>query len=151
MDQRVSKRRKFKVPKQVRSLKTEQLTLVTFKNLTNDVARLYWIDFNGKPILYGELNPMNRSDSGLSVSTFVTHPWVAVSGNAQLLLNGKRYFYPLSPESWNCNLSQKWNKLIECEETQNDRPYEVLILSPSKLLGLFLWLFFTKCNIYINI
>ena len=148
MDQRISRAVRFKVPHGIRSKKNECKCPVEFKNLTDDYVILYWVDFEGKPKLYGELSPINRADSGLRLVTYVTHPWVAVQGRIQVLMNGKKYFHPPNPAIWKSQkngwMNSKWSNLAidsnsqnEDEETEKEdltnKHFEVLILRPGTL------------------
>jgi len=108
------RRFRFKVPANVKSRKQEQKSYVEFKNLTDHLVLLYWIDFESKPKFFGELKPINRNDVGLRILTFVTHPWLVVYGKKQASLNGKRYFSPPLPfwkDHSNGWLNKQWNLL----------------------------------------
>ena len=134
-------RPRFKIRgNQIKSKQSNVESKVEFKNLTDDVAFLYWIDFQGNPILYAEINPSNRTDTGFQLVTFVNHFWVALlPGRTQALMNGKRYFFPPNPSSWldreNGGRNSKW--ILSGNETashSNDEVindhFEVLMLKP---------------------
>uniref|UniRef100_A0A7M5V2A0 von Hippel-Lindau disease tumour suppressor beta domain-containing protein n=1 Tax=Clytia hemisphaerica TaxID=252671 RepID=A0A7M5V2A0_9CNID len=131
-------RPRFKIRgNQIKSKQSNVESKVEFKNLTDDVAFLYWIDFQGNPILYAEINPSNRTDEGFQLVTFVNHFWVALlPGRTQALMNGKRYFFPPNPVSWlareNGGRNSKWtlNGNETSSDANNDDHFEVLLLKP---------------------
>lgn len=132
-----SKRIRFKVPKGIQSKHNETESPVAFKNLTDDHVALYWVDFQGKPSFYAELNPVNRTDDGFQITTYMTHPWVAIyKGKSQAFLNGRRYFFPPNPDSWKQRLNGwmnlRWNLISDdnVEDDGSEKYYEVLILAP---------------------
>lgn len=142
------RRIRFRVPKGIRSRLNEVESPIAFKNLTDDQIALYWIDYQGKPQLYAELNPVNRSEEGFVLKTFMTHPWVAVyKRKLQALLNGRKYFHPPNPETWKHNSTSgknsKWNETPNDVEDSHDTPdkeqfFEVLIQEPGKFKVSFL-------------
>jgi hypothetical protein len=56
----------------VRSLPSRIVTAVEFVNTASHTRRVYWLDFEGRRQLYGELRPSET----LSIQTFLTHPWL---------------------------------------------------------------------------
>ena len=135
-------RYRFRVPRNFKSREATCESKVEFKNLTNDVVFLYWIDYEGKPKFYAELNPINRLDTGLQITSFVSHPWVAIlPGKIQGQLNGKRFFSPPNPNTWIHNkngwLNNRWvlprRKRNNSESNEDDCYFEVLVLKPGKI------------------
>ena len=59
---------------------------VCFRNLSENDASIYWIDFKGKPVFYGFIKTAKASEAGLDIDTFITHPWVAVDRRKKQLL-----------------------------------------------------------------
>ncbi len=49
---------------------------ITFRNRTKGFRAVMWIDFNGQPVNYANLEPGQK----FTVSTFVTHPWMFTDG-----------------------------------------------------------------------
>lgn len=143
------RRPRFRVPSNIKSRQATCESKVEFKNLTNDVVFLYWISYEGKPKFYAELNPINRLDTGLQITTFVSHPWVAIlPGKVQGQLNGKRYFYPPNPNTWihsrNGWLNHQWvlsRTTSDAESDEVTRYFEVLVQRPGKALSCFPLLF----------
>lgn len=76
---------------------------ITFRNLTERTVRLYWIDFNGRVIFYGYLkNSKAFGNKGLTIQTYVTHPWIAIDHAAGefLHVNLQRVFRPISRQDF---------------------------------------------------
>jgi hypothetical protein len=65
----------------LRSFNSDVPTRMRFTNLGRNTALIYWIDFEGKRVLYQKLGP-NRS---YTQDTYLTHPWVAISRNGRCL------------------------------------------------------------------
>ena len=126
------RRFKFKVPKGLKSIKEEQEANVAFKNLTEELIHLYWINHEGQAIYHGELKPVDRSDKGFLVCTYVTHPWVAIYGKKQALMNGRKYFFPPGNHKWNDKplgwVRKRWNFLTQDDVDNEEANFEVLIL-----------------------
>lgn len=134
---KIRPRFRFKTPRDLKSKQSTCESKVEFKNLTNDVVFLYWIDFEGRAKFYGELNPINRLDTGIKLTTFVSHPWVAIlPGKVQGLLNGKRYFFPPNPNTWlhnqNGGLNLKWVLPRAMDHVTDNQHFEVLILKAGR-------------------
>lgn len=55
-----------------KSLNSEHPTLVKFTNLTKQIVRIYWLDFNSKRIFYYTLTP----NQWYVQPTYLTHPWI---------------------------------------------------------------------------
>ena len=55
----------------VRSEEARQRTEILFKNTLPEPIRVYWINYQGKEVLYAELKP----GESYRQSTYVTHPW----------------------------------------------------------------------------
>ena len=75
---------------------------VCFRNLSEDDASIYWIDFEGKPVSYGFIRKGRSNSTGLDIDTFVSHPWIAVSRRRKKLLaiNFERVFRPMTPRAF---------------------------------------------------
>lgn len=75
-----------------RSLNNNIPTYIQFVNCTGRMVYLFWLDYNGKLVRYGHIPPRR----GMSMNTFVTHPWIARDAATwyPLLLNGKQILYP---------------------------------------------------------
>lgn len=58
-----------------RSLNSQLESFVRFINRTPHCITLYWIDYGGKPVDYGDLSPGESKE----INTFVTHPWIFVN------------------------------------------------------------------------
>jgi hypothetical protein len=61
----------------VRSLPSRIVTAIDFVNATAHVRRVYWLDFEGRRKLYGELRPGET----LAIQTFLTHPWLTTDAH----------------------------------------------------------------------
>lgn len=69
---------------------------VTFKNITERKASLFWLDYNGERVLYKKLG----SGEETKMNTFVGHPWVfrdSDSGDELVAGEGKKVLWP---EEW---------------------------------------------------
>jgi len=106
---RRAKRANFKVPPGIQSRNCKYQSYVHFKNLSDDVIDVYWIDYVGKPQFFAELRPINRSEQGLQFMTYVSHPFVAVyKRTKQCLFNGKRYFLPSPHVLQQSSINPRW-------------------------------------------
>jgi TIR domain/VHL beta domain len=56
----------------LRSLEANVQTSIVFTNKENQPIRVYWLDYDGKRILYGTL----ETGQVLTQDTYVTHPWL---------------------------------------------------------------------------
>lgn len=55
---------------------------VNFNNKTSTKVKIYWLDYNGKRIVYNQgLNPNDTYKQG----TFITHPWLVTDSNDNCL------------------------------------------------------------------
>jgi len=59
-----------------RSRKSDVPVTVTFQNQSGAMRGVMWIDFNGRPVEYANLNP----GESFSIQTFMTHPWMFTDG-----------------------------------------------------------------------
>jgi hypothetical protein len=80
------------VPNHLRSLNNESATYIKFLNRTERKIHLFWLDYKGSLVRYGDIPP----DRGVSMNTYVTHPWVARDAVTlyPMMLNGNQIFYP---------------------------------------------------------
>jgi hypothetical protein len=66
----------------MRSLNSNFPTNVSFVNLRNTPIHLWWLNFEGKRVSYGTVQPYGRQE----MNTYETHPWVIVAeGSNQAL------------------------------------------------------------------
>ncbi|XP_076450102.1 von Hippel-Lindau disease tumor suppressor-like [Babylonia areolata] len=81
----------------LRSFKSKRRVLITFVNKSERIAELYWVDFNGKLVMYcKELQPGKEH----KLITYVTHPWIArdsVTGQ-WLSVGGKQWYVTPMPQ-----------------------------------------------------
>jgi hypothetical protein len=49
---------------------------VTFVNRTDGMRNVTWLDFQGKPVDYAQLQPGEK----FTINTFLTHPWMFTDG-----------------------------------------------------------------------
>lgn len=145
-------RRKYriKVPTGIRSRHSRVKSFLNFKNLTNGIVTLYWVDFDGNAKTFAKLNPMNRCDIGFLVETYRSHPWIATrNGRVQVLLNGKRYFFPPSMNQWsktvNGHLNNKWNLSSQGDSTEtstnSEQNYKEVLITNAGCSRFVLFLF----------
>jgi len=66
----------------MRSLNSKYPTPVSFVNLRNTSIHLWWLDFQGKRVSYGTVQPNRR----LEMNTYETHPWVIVDESSNQAL-----------------------------------------------------------------
>ena len=77
----------------LKSIKSEQFSLVTFVNVTQRNASIYWLDYSGHRVRYAVLGP----GEDLPLTTFVTHPWVfndAETGDLLVTDGDQPVFFP---------------------------------------------------------
>ena len=60
----------------VRSLNSNTPVTVTFVNKSGEYRGVMWIDFNGQPVAYANLNP----GQSYKIKTYVTHLWMFTDG-----------------------------------------------------------------------
>jgi hypothetical protein len=60
----------------MRSKNSDVPVTVTFRNRTKSFRAVMWIDFNGQPVNYANLEPGQK----FTVNTFLTHPWMFTDG-----------------------------------------------------------------------
>jgi von Hippel-Lindau disease tumor supressor len=65
----------------VKSVASELATELTFVNRSSSVRKIYWLDFDGKRVLYSTLKPGEE----VAQETFLTHPWLVTDGKNQPL------------------------------------------------------------------
>ena len=56
-------------------------TYVEFVNETGVSVEIYWLDYDGRRVLYNRLSPGQK----YLQQTFVTHPWMAVDSTGRCL------------------------------------------------------------------
>ncbi|MBN0048061.1 hypothetical protein JS756_28905 [Streptomyces actuosus] len=64
----------------LRSVESRQSTYIEFINVSGVRLRVFWIDYDQKPVLYATLVD---GDSYVQ-QTFVTHPWAAVTDAGEI-------------------------------------------------------------------
>jgi hypothetical protein len=57
----------------LKSIDSNTPVSVEFDNETNQTVELFWLDFNGKEVSYGQIKPGDSKFMG----TYATHPWIA--------------------------------------------------------------------------
>jgi len=65
----------------MRSLNSKYATPVSFINIRNTPIQVWWLNFEGKRVSYGTVQPYSR----LEMNTYETHPWVIVDNTNQAL------------------------------------------------------------------
>ncbi|XP_066583997.1 von Hippel-Lindau disease tumor suppressor [Prorops nasuta] len=58
----------------LRSIEHDKSSFVRFVNKTNRDVKIYWVDYQGRAVSYGQMAP----DYYVDINTFVTHPWIFV-------------------------------------------------------------------------
>jgi TIR domain/VHL beta domain len=61
-----------KEEKNLRSLPTSDMTMISFANDSSSIKRIYWLNETGKRVLYNSLGPGQTT----RIQTYMTHPWV---------------------------------------------------------------------------
>ncbi len=61
----------------LRSQNSERPTSLIARNLRGSKCQVYWVDFSGKPVPYGEIEPF----CAWSGATYTTHPWLFTDEN----------------------------------------------------------------------
>lgn len=70
----------------IRSRDSRRPVTIRFTNRTNTYRSVLWIDYNGRPVDYANLNPGQSVDQ----QTYVSHPWMITDGPG----NCKEIFVP---------------------------------------------------------
>lgn len=75
-----------------RSLNSQHESFVKFINTTPHTITLYWMDYQGQAISYGDLSPGDYRE----INTFHTHPWIFVNKETgvRYLVNQRDVFFP---------------------------------------------------------
>ncbi|KAL0127569.1 hypothetical protein PUN28_003090 [Cardiocondyla obscurior] len=78
-----------------RSLNSQHESFVRFINTTPHAITLYWMDYQGQAINYGDLSPGDYRE----MNTFHTHPWIFVNKETgvRYLVDRRDVFFP---EPW---------------------------------------------------
>lgn len=77
----------------LRSLKSDDVSLVTFIGRTRRPVAVYWIDFNGHRVRYGVI----RYGERFPLTTYETHPWIfrdRDTGDRLVTAGGQEVFWP---------------------------------------------------------
>ncbi|XP_016430192.1 von Hippel-Lindau-like protein [Sinocyclocheilus rhinocerous] len=78
-------------PAPLKSLNSYGPTYISFINKSSRNAEAWWLDFAGKPVSYGDIQPRKS----LKMDTFLTHPWIfRASDGAKLLANLNEVYFP---------------------------------------------------------
>jgi len=64
-----------------RSRNSDVPVTVTFRNNSGAYRGIMWIDFNGRPVEYANLNPGET----FTINTYMTHPWMFTDGPGNCL------------------------------------------------------------------
>ncbi|XP_024870804.1 von Hippel-Lindau disease tumor suppressor isoform X1 [Temnothorax curvispinosus] len=70
-----------------RSLNSQHESFVRFINTTPHAITLYWMDYQGQAISYGDLSPGDYRE----INTFHTHPWIFVNKETGVRAKRNRY------------------------------------------------------------
>ncbi|GAB1869606.1 von Hippel-Lindau disease tumor suppressor [Camponotus japonicus] len=78
-----------------RSLNSQHESFVRFINTTPHCVTLYWMDYQGQAVSYGDLSPGDYRE----INTFHTHPWIFVNKETRIryLVKQRDVFFP---EPW---------------------------------------------------
>ncbi|PIR39186.1 MAG: hypothetical protein COV35_01330 [Alphaproteobacteria bacterium CG11_big_fil_rev_8_21_14_0_20_39_49] len=64
-----------------RSIEAKKASTINFINSSNDIRKIYWLDYKGKKVLYRVLKPGDT----YTQRTFITHPWLVTDGQENKL------------------------------------------------------------------
>lgn len=82
---------KQEAPAPLKSLNSDDPTYISFINKSNRTAEAWWLNFSGKPVSYGDINP----GKSLQMNTYLTHPWMfRASDGAKLLVSFSEVYFP---------------------------------------------------------
>nr|QCH39001.1 VHL [Glyptosternon maculatum] len=81
----------------VRSLISRHPAQVLFCNRSPRTVQLLWINFQGQPVSYGQLQPQ----TGRKMNTYIGHPWMFRDAQTDdpMLVNNKDMYLPSAPEN----------------------------------------------------
>ncbi|XP_011689475.1 PREDICTED: von Hippel-Lindau disease tumor suppressor [Wasmannia auropunctata] len=87
-----------------RSLNSHHESYVRFINTTPHTITLYWMDYQGQAVNYGNLSPGDNRE----INTFHTHPWIFVNKETgvRYLANRRDVFFPMPWFINNCGDSR---------------------------------------------
>ncbi|XP_026858049.1 von Hippel-Lindau-like protein [Electrophorus electricus] len=75
----------------LKSLNSYEPTYIDFVNKSSGNARVWWLNFSGAPVSYGDIRPGQT----LKMNTFLTHPWIfRASDGSKLLANFGEVYFP---------------------------------------------------------
>nr|CAD7399118.1 unnamed protein product [Timema cristinae]CAD7423647.1 unnamed protein product [Timema monikensis] len=79
-------------PPKICSHNCDQRSYLRFCNTTERSVKVFWVNYEGKYVLYRVLPPRTHFDT----DSFVTHPWVFIDAVTQerLVVNQEEVFYP---------------------------------------------------------
>nr|CAD7413233.1 unnamed protein product [Timema poppensis] len=79
-------------PPKICSHNCDQRSYLRFCNTTERSVKVFWVNYEGKYVLYRVLPPSTHFDT----DSFVTHPWVFIDAVTQerLVVNQEEVFYP---------------------------------------------------------
>lgn len=94
------------------SKSTQFPSFISFRNNTERVVDIYWVDYKGHCVHYKSLEPNNR----ISVNTYETHPWVFrdQTSRAKLVVNNNQVFMP-----------RHFTKALRSDPSGDVRPFRV--------------------------
>ncbi|XP_067282995.1 von Hippel-Lindau-like protein [Pseudorasbora parva] len=82
-------------PAPLKSLNSYDPTFISFINKSSRNAEAWWLNFLGKPVSYGCIQPGKT----LEMKTYLTHPWIfRAPDGAKLLANLSEVYFPTQVE-----------------------------------------------------